>query len=135
MVEERVTDGRRIAELLASEVEGRVGALASLTVGNADRDAEPSVDGTHAYDVVRENEDADGDAGATVASAYLQPERVRLELSAAPERALADARERGLRARPRAGESPATLVFVESGAATKRAADLLGAVADGDDPE
>ena len=130
MVDERVTDGRRIAELLASEVEGRAGVLASLTVENADRDAEPSVDGTHAYDVVRTAEDA---GGVTVARAFLRPERVRLELSSDPERALADARERGLRARPRVGESPATLVFVESGAATKRAADLLGAVAEADD--
>jgi len=128
MVEERVTDGRRIAELLASEVEGRAGALAALSVADADRDAEPSVDGTRVYGVVRSS----GDTETEIARAFAQPDRVRLELSLAPERALADARERNLRARPRASEPPATLVFVESGAATKRAADLLGAVASGE---
>ncbi len=45
MVEERITDGRRIAELLSSEVDGREdGELAEYAVTNADRDVEPTAD-------------------------------------------------------------------------------------------
>jgi len=123
MVEERITDGRRIAQLLASELAGRAGALAGVSVVDADPEVEPTADGARAYDVVRDDADRGDDGVATV---YVQPERARMEVTRAPERALAAASERELRARPRASRPPAALVFVESGAQSKRAADVVG---------
>lgn len=133
MVEERITDGRRIAELLASEVTGREGDLAGLAVARADREVEPTPDGARAYDVVRSPEDDGTDAadegGDTLASVFVQPDRARVEVRVAPERTLTAARGLDLRARPRATTPPAAVVFVESGAETKRAADVLGVAA------
>ncbi|PSQ15740.1 hypothetical protein BRD00_13305 [Halobacteriales archaeon QS_8_69_26] len=117
MVEDRITDGRRIAELLASELEGREGPLSGASVTDAVPDAGPSPDGTRAYDVEYE--------GTTLATALLLPDRVLLEVRARPDRALEAANELGLRARPKATDPPRTLVFVESGAEVKRASDAL----------
>jgi hypothetical protein len=124
MVEERITDGRRIAQLLASEVDGREGDLAGLAVTRADRDVEPTPEGARAYDVSRAAADAD-----PLAVVYVQPDRVRVEVTVAPDAALDAAREADLRARPRSSTPPAAVVFVESGAESKRAADVLGVVA------
>jgi len=121
MVEERITDGVRIAELLSSEVSGREGDLADLAVVAADPDAVGTVDGERAYDVAR-----DGDR---VARAFVHESRVRLEIDAAPERSLDLAADRGLRARPRATEPPRTILFVESGAEVKPASDVLAVLA------
>lgn len=121
MVEDRITDGRRIGELLASEVEGRSGPLSSLSVVEVVPDADPSPDGTRAFDVADDDE--------AVASVLLLPDRVLVEVRADPDRALAAARDVGLRARPRATDPPRTLVFVESGAEVKRASDVLGRLA------
>jgi hypothetical protein len=121
VVEERITDGVRIAQLLASELDGRVPGLA---VVDADPDVEPTTDGARAYDVVL----AAG-AGERVARAFVQPDRVRLRVSAGdPAGTVERARDLDLRARPRSAPV-ATLVFVESGAETARAADLLAATA------
>jgi len=122
MVEDRITDGVRIAELLASEIDGRGGDLAGLSVANADPQAEGTVDGQRAYDVTRD--------GRRVARAFVHEARARLEVDADPERALSVARERDLRARPRATEPPRTILFVGSGAEVKRASDVLGAIAE-----
>jgi hypothetical protein len=122
MVEDRITDGRRIAQLLASEVDGRAGALADLSVTNARRDVEPTADGARAYDV-----ELDGEA---VATAFVQPDRVRIEVSRAPERVLSVAADAGLRARPKATRPPRTVVFVETGAEVKRATDALEELAE-----
>ena len=127
MVEERITDGCRIAELLASEIEGRAGALAEMSVVDAEPEVEPTTDGARAYDVTHGGTD-EGEADE-VATVYVQPDRARLEVYRRAERALSAASNRDLRGRPRAGQSPAALVFVESGAETKRAADVLGEVA------
>ncbi|ELY57594.1 hypothetical protein [Natronolimnohabitans innermongolicus] len=122
MVESRITDGRRIAELLASELDGREdGGLASIAVTNADRDVEPTVDGSRAYDV-----QYDGDV---VAQVFVHEERARLEVTAAEDVAAETAADGELRVRPTATEPPRTLVFVESGAAVKRASDVVAAVA------
>jgi hypothetical protein len=57
MVEDEVTDGRRIAELLASELTGlAVGPLADLTVVDADRNVEPTAAGAFAYGLTIEDE-------------------------------------------------------------------------------
>ena len=69
MVEKRLTDGRRIAQFLASEITGHGDALAALSVTDADPDVEPTPDGTFAYAI-----DRDGDR---VASVFVQPDRAR----------------------------------------------------------
>ena len=121
MVEDRITDGRRIAQLLSSELEGREdGELARLSVTDADRDIEPTEDGARAYDVSR-----DGDRLARV---FVHPDRIRLEFETGPDVALEAADDVDLRARPKATTPPRTLVFVESAAAVKRATDVLEAV-------
>ncbi|WP_440989080.1 hypothetical protein [Haloarchaeobius baliensis] len=126
MVEDRVTDGVRIAQLLSSELDGREdGTFARFAVVDADRDVAPTVDGALAYRVT-----CDGEA---VAEVFVQPDRTRVELrtglDAAVERAeaLATAADGtvDLRVRPKAVEPPRVVLFVESGAAVKRAADVL----------
>ncbi|WIV67606.1 hypothetical protein [Natrialbaceae archaeon AArc-T1-2] len=118
MVEDRVTDGRRIAELLASEVDGREdGELARFAVENADRDVEPTDDGARAYDVYR-----DGDR---IGRTFVHPDRVRLELAvdadAIGDEGVDDA-DAGLSVR---SDGPSTTVVVARGAAVKRATDVL----------
>ncbi|WP_254524910.1 hypothetical protein [Natrinema caseinilyticum] len=121
MVEDRITDGRRIAELLASEIDGRSdGELEYFAVANADRDVEPAVDGARAYDVVR--------SGDRIARVFIHEDRVHLEFEAGRDVAAATAPDVGLRVRPKASTPPRTLVFVESGAEVKRATDVLQVV-------
>ena len=75
MVENRITDGRRIAELLSSEIDGREdGELAHFAVTNADRDVEPTADGARAYDVTRHDE--------RIARVFIHEDRAHLELEA-----------------------------------------------------
>lgn len=160
MVADRLTDGVRIGQLLASEVSGNEGRLRDLAVADADPDAEPTAGGALAYRIVRaadgeaEAVDAGGDAAGgdaaadaddaadtderAVAEAYVQPDRVRIEFvgggdgdgSALPEVAADAAAEAGLRVRPKAVRPPRTLVFVEDGAQVKRALPVLAAVVD-----
>jgi hypothetical protein len=111
MVDERLSDGRRIAQLLASEVTGHAGDLAALSVTDADPDVAPTPDGAFAYGI-----DRDGDR---LASAFVQPDRVRVEFERAVDVAAEAAAEAGLRVRPKAVEPPRTLVFVEDGAQVK----------------
>lgn len=118
MVEERITDGTRIAQLLASEITGRTdGPLGRLTVENAEPDAEPTPDGARAYDVTRD--------GEPFAAVFVQPDRARIEFYAGVEAAAETAHQVELIVRPKAVEPPQTLVFVESGAAVKRAAEVF----------
>ncbi len=131
MVEDRLSDGTRIAQLVASEVTGHEASLPDLAVVDADPDAEPSTDGTLAYRVVRE---AGGDAGAggdaePFAEVYVHPDRARVEFLAGQDAAAAAADDAGLRVRPKAVRPPRTLVFVEDGAAAKRATAVFEAAA------
>ncbi|WP_440010259.1 hypothetical protein [Halomicrococcus sp. SG-WS-1] len=124
MVEDRVTDGRRIAELLASELDGREdGALEALAVVNADRDVEPTEDGALAYEV--ERRDADDEDGELLGGVYVHPDRIHVELREDVEDVAQAAREAGLRTRPKAVRPPRVLVFVESGAEVKRFANAF----------
>lgn len=127
MVEERVTDGRRIAELLSSELDGREdGGLESIAVANADRDVEPTADGARAYDVsLTQSRDATDERLARV---FVHEDRARLEFERGQDVAVETADELELRVRPKATEPPRTLVFVESGADVKRATDVVQAV-------
>ncbi len=80
-------NGTRVAQLLASEIEGHEGrGLGDLRVVDADRDAEPSAEGTHAYRIV--------DGETEVAAVELHPEHAAL---LADEGTRERAREGGLR--------------------------------------
>lgn len=115
-MDDRLADGRRIAELLASEIEGHGDELAHLSVVDAAPDAEATPDGTLAYRVARETDGTRTD----VAAVFVHPDRVRVEFAVA-QAAVADVAESaGLRVRPKAVRPPKTLVFVESGAEVKR---------------
>ncbi|MFT4882477.1 MAG: hypothetical protein ACI9HI_002503 [Salinirussus sp.] len=75
MVEDRVTDGKRVAQLLASELTGlETGPLGAVDVTDADPAAEPSPAGTVAYRVTA--------AGAPVGTVVMYPERVVVSLGA-----------------------------------------------------
>ena len=144
MVADRLTDGVRIGQLLASEVSGNEGRLRRLALADADPDAEPTTDGALAYRIVCAGADGDADPetigtadAVLVAEVYVQPDRVRIEFVAGvddgtdlPSVAAAAADEAGLRVRPKAVRPPRTLVFVEDGAQVKRALPVLAAVVD-----
>lgn len=120
MVDRRLSDGVRIARLLASELEGHGGRLAGVTLADADPDAEPTADGTLAFAVERD--------GRRLAAVYVHPDRARIEFVDAPADAATAARERGLRTRRVAADPPRTVAFVEDGAAVKRALRAFEAV-------
>ncbi|MEZ3162950.1 hypothetical protein ABNG03_01820 [Halorubrum sp. RMP-47] len=127
MVTDRLTDGVRLAQLLASEVTGNESRLRGLTVVDADRDVEPAADGALAYRIARERGGSDGgdERADHVAEVYVQPDRVRIEATAAPDAVATAAREADLRVRPKAVRPPRTLVFVEDAAQVKRALAVL----------
>ncbi|MFB6223306.1 MAG: hypothetical protein ABEH86_06490 [Haloarcula sp.] len=83
MVEDRITDGTRIAQLLASELTGlERGPLADVAVVDADTDVEPTPSGAFAYRVTHN--------GTAIGSVYVTPETARLrfqnEHDVVPER-------------------------------------------------
>ncbi|MFP8888740.1 hypothetical protein ACLI4U_03090 [Natrialbaceae archaeon A-CW2] len=122
MVEDRVTDGRRIAELLASEIDGRDDdELEFLQVTNADRSATPAVGGTRAFDITIDDDEQ------RLARVFIHPERAHLEFDRGRDIAAEIASENGLRTRPKAGSPPKTLVFLESGGAVKRGVSVVQA--------
>ncbi|WP_144903060.1 hypothetical protein [Halobellus captivus] len=146
MVDERLTDGRRIAQFLASEVTGHGDDLAPLVVTDADPDVEVAPEGAFAYAIERraggssieETSDAafektsdSSSETARVASVYVQPDRVRIEFERDVDVVADVAGEAGLRVRPKAVEPPRTLVFVEDGAQVKWLLPALEAVASG----
>jgi hypothetical protein len=119
MVEERLTDGVRVAQLLSSEVTGGTGPLAPATVVDADPEVTPTADGARAFSVAV--------ADDRVATAFVLPERVRLEVTRGVDAAAEAATAAALRVRRHPGPPPRALVFVPDGAAVKRAADALAA--------
>jgi len=117
MVEDRITDGTRIAQLLASELTGRQrGPLASVVVVDADRDARPSPEGTTAFAIER--------AGERLGTVELYESRAVLAATTATEAITTAAEERGLTTE-RTNEGIA--VGIDHGAAVKRAGDALEA--------
>ncbi len=121
MVEERLENGTRIAQLLASEVDGRTdGDLGSLSVTEANPDVEPTADGTFAY-AIEARAETGGDRATRPAEVYVHPDRAHIEFSGGHEVVVAAAENEGLRVRPKATRPPKTLVFVEDGAEAKRA--------------
>ncbi|USZ67648.1 hypothetical protein NGM10_13035 [Halorussus salilacus] len=125
MVEDRTTDGKRIAQLLSSEVDGREDSgLGALAVVDADPDVEGSADGELAYRIARRGtEDTE-----ILAEVYVHDDRARIEFREGVDAAAEAAEEVDLRVRPKAVRPPRTLVFVEDGAEVKRATDVLVAV-------
>ncbi|EMA57980.1 hypothetical protein C470_13110 [Halorubrum distributum JCM 13561] len=130
MVTDRLADGVRIAELLASEVTGNESDLRGLTVVDADRDVEPTADGALAYRIARERAETDDGATEALAEVSVQPDRALIEAVVAPDAAADAAREVDLRVRPKAVYPPRTLVFVEDGAQVKRALAVLESLRD-----
>jgi hypothetical protein len=135
MVQDRLRDGTRIAQLVASELTGDRNALQQVVVVDADPDVEPTEDGALAYRValVSEPEAVDvGERGQTtvdetvgadqtvLGSVFVHPERARIEFTVAPDAAAETAQSVELRSRPKAVDPPQTLVFVEDGAEAKR---------------
>lgn len=130
MVEERITDGTRIAQLLASEVEGRTdGPLGRLAIADADPEVDPTADGARAYDVVLTESDGIG----PLATVYVHPDRARLAFETESDAAREVADADGLRTGGPSTDGPGLEVVVEYGAAAKAAADVLAAAVDGSD--
>jgi hypothetical protein len=144
MVDERVRDGRRIAQLLAAELRGHEGGqLGRLAVVDV-RDVEGTEHGTFAYGVAllppgetadRRNPDVETrEAVERLADVYVHLDRARAEFRLAPDAAADAGREAAaedeseLRVRPKATTPPRTLLFLESGVAAKRALPVFRAV-------
>ncbi|MEF8777829.1 MAG: hypothetical protein V5A36_02845 [Natronomonas sp.] len=124
MARDTITDGTRIGQLLSSEIHGHEGGLLGhLTVVDANTDVEPAADGAFAYGI-----DISETANGRIASAYVHPDRLRLEFETAVETAFKATERAGLCARPKAIDPPRAIVFVESGAEVKDALGVLRAV-------
>lgn len=114
MVRDRIDDGKRLAELLASELVGlEVGTLAAVDVVEADRDAAPSQAGTEAYAIAVDDE--------VIGRTILYPDRAVVDLTvepATPAGAAAVVDRDGSR------------LIVDDARAVKRAVDALRATLD-----
>ncbi|QCJ46212.1 hypothetical protein [Haloprofundus sp. MHR1] len=148
MADDRPIDGKRIAQLLASELEGG-GSSARLRVVDADPDVEATVDGAFAYavdavDTESYAADADADSADSADSAadenrfrlaevYVQSDRARVEFLVEPTTAAEAAETENLRVRPKAVRPPRTLAFVEDGAQVKWILPVFEAVLARDD--
>ncbi|MDQ2072798.1 hypothetical protein RBH20_09650 [Haloarcula sp. H-GB4] len=108
MVKDSISDGRRIGQLLASELTGlQRGPLSNVSVVDADRDVEPTPEGAFAYRVAAD--------GTEVAVVEVTPETARLVIEQEPET---------VPERNDLTVDGATVV-VHSGAAVKAAVDVL----------
>lgn len=116
MVEDRITDGKRIAQLLASELTGLATApLDRITVVDAMPDAEPTPGGAEAYGVA-----LDGERIGTVGVSYdYTTLSVRGALSDEIEPAAGLTVERA---------AETVQIRIHTGAAVKGAVDLLVSV-------
>ncbi|QLH77292.1 hypothetical protein HZS55_08295 [Halosimplex rubrum] len=110
--------GRGLAERLADALDRE--ATGAFRVVDRTRRVAPTPDGAFAYAIA-----ADGTALAEV---FVAPERVRVEFTAAQERAARAGADADLRVRPKATRPPRTLAFVESPGDVERALDAFEAV-------
>lgn len=109
MVDNRITDGKRIAQFLSSELTGLHGGILSrVTVVDAEPAVEPSADGSRAYQIALDE--------SPIATVLVYPERAEVRLSEA--RVWQGEAGNGVRI----DESTLT---IESAAAVKRAVDCL----------
>lgn len=145
MVEDRLRDGKRIAQLLASELTGDQVSLANVVVADADPDVEATEAGAFAYRVVHV---ADSDAlGADdrgrptlaadspsdvdtelteIATVSVQPDRARVVFSLAPERAAGAAADTALQLQ--STETADTTLLITDGVEAKRIVSVFEAV-------
>lgn len=123
MVTDELADGKRIGQLLSSEIHGHErGVLGQLEVVDADPDVEVTADGVFAYAIAT-------DHGNRIADVYVYPDRIRVEILLAPEVAGNRARGEGFQPRQNASDPARTIVFVENGAAVKPALRVVRTVA------
>ncbi|QPV63307.1 hypothetical protein I7X12_01345 [Halosimplex litoreum] len=126
MVEDRVTDGKRVAQLLSSELSGRDrDTLGDVAVVDADPDAEPSPEGTVGYGVAYRDERVGTvriypDAAALTVESAVDP----TDDGPATDHSLAE-RVADAVAGPDLSVTEDGAVRIESGAAVKRAVDAL----------
>ncbi|GAB3034525.1 hypothetical protein [Natronobiforma cellulositropha] len=121
MVDARTTDGKRIAQLLASELEGRADSgLCHLAVTNADREVEAGAEWKRAYDVSLV------DSSQRLARVSIREAEARLTFDADASLVAECGSDMDCAVSDADGSAR---LLVESGAAVKRAARLLGSVA------
>lgn len=122
MVEDTLNNGRRIGQLLASEIRGRtrepLGSLAVVDV----RDADGRTDGLFAYGIDHGDE--------RLAAVYVHENRASLAVLTGIEVALAAAERNGLDLQEDPPDSPGPGAVVDSGVAVKRVLNVLEAVVD-----
>ncbi len=113
MVEDRVNDGERIAQLFASELTGlETDPLADVQVVDADAEVTPAADGADAYGIAFRDE--------RVGTVAVYPDCARFRLAVSPEAV-------------EVGDTPITVesaddgivLSIESGAAVKGAVDIV----------
>lgn len=140
MVQDRVSDGFRVAELLASEVDGRQrGDLGSLAVANADRSVSGTPTGERAYEIRFLAGDRDPrreptpeEIGRLVAEVLVHERGASLAVVAGADAAAETATEAGLTVTP-SDDTPVetgsdgVVIELEYGAQVKRATDALAA--------
>ncbi|MDG5778681.1 hypothetical protein VB773_09820 [Haloarculaceae archaeon H-GB2-1] len=115
MVENAITDGKRIAQLLSSELTGlQRGPLSSVTVVQAAPDAEPSPEGTVAYGIAFD--------GERIGQVRMFESGVDVEIFVADAATRAYAADAGFVVET---ADSGVCVHVERGAAVKRAVDVL----------
>lgn len=121
MVRDSISDGKRIGQLLASEMTGlERGALSGVELVDVDESAEPSPGGTRAYGLARD--------GRQFGTVYLVPEAVEVHLRH-PDPAESQTSDPFVDSSTSAVETDAeTVLRVESGAAVKRAVDGIRTV-------
>lgn len=123
VVDDHVRDGRRVAELLASELDGREDPpFGRVAVTDADRDVEPSPDGDRAYDISHDD--------VVIGRVYLQANRVRVELFTGLREAREVLSDPDIRWRAIGGERPRLLMFIADGVAVQRVMPVIGAAAE-----
>ena len=147
MVQDRLSDGKRIAQLLASELTGDQAALAHVVVADADPDVEPTEDGAFAYRVVHVADsdalttddrgrptlaaDSAGDVDAAtteIATVSVRPDRAHVTFSVASARAVEAAADTELRTR--STDTADTTLLVTDGVEAKRVLPVFEAVVD-----
>lgn len=115
MVEDQITDGKRIAQLLSSELTGlQAGGLEDISVTDADADAMPSDTGTLAYRITSDDE--------PIAAVSLYPEYAELAFSVPITESVAESVSFAVEDST-AGDDQT--VQITSGAAVKEALDLI----------
>lgn len=120
MVTKRETDGVRLAQLLASELDGyEDGPLGPLSVTNAvNADSlRPVEEVVRAYDVERD--------GERIARVFVHPDRAHVAFEVGIDAVAKTATAQNLRTRPKATDPPKALVFIEDGAQVKWILDVF----------